>query len=307
VGQQVAILAVRSALIFLFSGFRPRLVFSMDALREHMAFARNTLGYALTSFVSKQTDPMVIGKVLGAAPLGFYSIAHRIMAMPANITGVPIQGALYARLVRLRDDTEAFKTVILAVTFVQAAVLFPAMTALAVSGRAAFTILLSERWGWTGEIFSLLAVAGMAQAVTTLNGAVLQALDKTGARLRLTVEFAILWVIAAIVLVQFGVEAMAIGFSVASLLYMPRLLHLFLGPMKCSYREYLGALAGPILASLGIVAAHTLVLGVYDLSNWEDVLFAGAELLVAYALLALVTRKTSLRRLNAVRAIFAAS
>lgn len=307
VAQQMAILAVKSSLIFAMSGFRPRFVFSMTALGEHLEFARNTLGYALTSFVSKQTDPLVIGKVLGAGTLGFYSIAYRIMAMPANITGVPIQGALYARLVRLREDAESLRTVILAVTFGQAALLFPAMTALAVSGRPAFTILLSERWAWTGDLFSLLAVAGMAQAVTTLNGAVLQALNQTGARLRLTVEFAIIWVAAALVLVHFGAEVMAIGFSVASLLYLPRLLHFFLRPMQCSYREYAAALAGPVVVSLAIVASHTFFSRTFELSNWGHVLLAGAELIAAYAALGLFTHRDVLRRINAVRAIFAAS
>jgi O-antigen/teichoic acid export membrane protein len=307
VAQQMAILAVKSALIFTVSGFRPRFVFDLKALGDHMGFARDTLGYALTSFVSKQTDPLVIGKILGPGPLGFYAIAYRIMAMPANVTGVPIQGAIYTRLVKLREDTAKLKTVVLAVTFAQSAALFPAITALAVSGKSAFTILLSERWAWTGEIFSMLAVAGMAQAVTTLNGAVLQALNLTGARLRLTLEFALIWLAAALVLVHFGVAAMAIGFSLVSLAYVPRLLHFFLKPMDCTYREYLGALAAPITVSLGIVASHEVVSNLLDLSNWETVLLAAAELLAAYGALALFARKDLLNRLSAVRAIFAAS
>ncbi len=307
VASQIAILVVRSALIFTASGFRPRFLLDLTVLGDHIRFARDTLGYAVTSFVSKQTDPLVIGKVLGPVPLGFYSIAQRVMAMPANITGVPIQGAIYAHLVRLREDSAALKTVVLAVTFAQSAALFPAITALAVSGKAAFTILLSERWAWTGELFSMLAVASMAQAVTTLNGAVLQALNLTGARLRLTLEFALIWLAAALVLVHFGVAAMAVGFSVVSLAYVPRLLHFFLRPMNCTYREYAGALAAPVAVSLGIAASHLLISRFFDLSNWQAVLLAAVELLGAYGALALFARKDLLGRLGAVRAIFAAS
>lgn len=307
VAQQLVILAVKAGLIFLLSGFRPRFVFDLKALGEHIRFARDTLGYALTSFVSKQTDPLVIGKILGPGPLGFYAIASRIMAMPANVTGVPIQGAIYTRLVRLRNDVKSLRTVVLAVTFAQSAALFPAITALAISGKSAFTILLSERWAWTGEIFSMLAVAGMAQAVTTLNGAVLQALNLTGARLRLTLEFALIWLVSALILVHFGVAAMAIGFSVVSLAYVPRLLHFFLPPMNCTYREYLGALAAPMTVSLVMVVSHGLFSMLFDLSNWEAVLLAAAELLFAYVLLALIAGKDLLSRLSAVRAIFAAS
>jgi PST family polysaccharide transporter len=307
VGQQLTIMAVKSSFIFIVSGFRPRFIFSMAALAEHLRFARDTLGYAATNFISKQTDPLIIGRVVGAGPLGFYAIAHRIMAMPANIVCVPVQGALYSRLVRLREDRDALKTLVLAVTMAQAALLFPAMTALAVVGEEAFSFLLSDRWAQTGALFSLLAVAGMAQAVTTLNGAVLQALDMTGARLRLTIEFAILWTITALVLVQFGVEAVALGLSAASVIYLPRLLQIFLRPLGCSYLEYAAALSGPVVAALGIVAAHAYFSRTFDLSNRDAVLIAGAELLAAYAGLLIFRRKELLGRLDAVRAIFAAT
>lgn len=67
------------------------------------------------------------------------------------------------------------------------------------------------------------------------------------------------------------------------------------------------ALAAPVLASLAIVASHLMVARAFDLSNWEHVLVAGVELIAAYGFVALATRRDLLRRLAAVRAIFAAS
>jgi O-antigen/teichoic acid export membrane protein len=298
--QNVSIQVAKACVILPASRFRPKLVLSFAALQQHARFAFDTIGFAITNFVSRQTDPLVIGKVLGTGPLGFYSIAYRIMSMPANIVGVPLQGALYPRLAKLKDDLPALKQVVLAATMMQAALVFPPMAAMAVASHSVFTLLLSQRWAPTAAIFTALAVAGLAQTVTTLNGPVLQAVGRTGARLRLTVEFAILWAVSVLVLVRFGANAVAWGFSVATMAYMPRLLLQYLKPIDCTLIEYCNAIAGPTLVALGIVAAHLAVRSAVHMGPWMEVGLAGLETLAGWGVYVLVSRRGMEGRLRLV-------
>lgn len=282
VGQNLALWVVKGAIIIAGSKFRPRLTLRFDLLGEHFVFARDTLGFAVTSFFSRQSDQLAIGKLLGTASLGLYGIAFRLMSLPAYLVGGAVQSALFPKFVQLRDDLPRLKHVVLASTTAQAAFVFPGMAAVAVASKACFILLLSPRWESAAIIFALMAPGGALQTVTSMNGVLLQAIGRTGARLRLTIEYAILWLVAAPLLCLVNLETVAFGFSALCLLYTPRLLQLYLTPIGCTVREYAAALLWPTLVSLAIVVVHLGLVELLHPHAVEEVALAGLELLVAY-------------------------
>lgn len=303
VAQNIANIAVRSPIILIAARFKPQLSFKLSALEEHLRFARDTLAYSLTSAISRQIDPLAIGKILGTIPLGLYSVAFRIMGLPSSVVGTPMQTTLFPRLVKLRDNKPELKSLVLATTIAQAALVFPPMAALAAASGAFFTLLLSARWAPSALLFSALAIAGLVQTVVTFNGPLLQATGRTGARLRLTIEFALLWALSVPVIAQFGVEAVAIGFSVVNLIYLPRLLSISLKPIDCSLAEYAKALMGPTLIAAAIVACHLGITRVVHLSAWEELGLAAAETAAGYIAFVVYSRRDLLERLRLVRSI----
>jgi PST family polysaccharide transporter len=296
---------VKAAVILPASGFRPRLVLSFAKLAEHLGFARDTVGWSMMTFVSRQADTLIVGKFLGAATLGLYNVAVRVMQLPVNIFGGSLNSAIYPRLVQLRESPAALRQIVLAATMAQAAFVFPPIAAIAASSDAFFELLLSDRWNGAGDIFTLLATAAAVQTVIGLNGSLLQAVGQTGARLRLTVEYAVLWTVLALILAQFGIEAVAAGCSVATVLYLPRLLHLYLKPIDCSMLDFARALAGPALAAGLIFIAHRALMNVVELDSWPEVGLAVLLTLSGYAVLLWFGRTVIVEQTRAVRAIFA--
>lgn len=304
VAQNIALWGVKALVIIATSTFRPRFAFSFDRLNEHLIFARDTLGFAITSFIGRQTDQLVIGKLIGTAALGLYSIAFRIMSLPAHIVGGSIQSALFPKFVHLRHDLPRLKQLVLMSTAAQAALVFPGMAALAASSQAFFTLLLSERWSEGAIIFALMAPAGALQTVTNMNGGLLQAIGRTGARLRLTVEYAILWVIAAPLLSLISLEAVAFGFSALFLLYLPRLLHLYLAPIGCGVGDYLKALAAPTGLALALYGVHVAAVSTLHPTPWEEALLAVVELTAAYLAYVLIGWRRLRAGLSEMRSLF---
>jgi PST family polysaccharide transporter len=305
VAQNIVNVAIRAPVILFAANYKPRWVFNLAALGEHVKFARDTMGYAIIHSLSRQVDPFVIGKALGTAPLGLYSVAFRIMNLPAGVVATPVQTALYPRLAYLRDKPDELRALVLAATIGQAALVFPPMAAAAAASTAVFEILLSYRWGEAGLVFSALAIAGMVQVITNFNSSLLQALGNTGTRLRLTFEFTLLWAIAAVISAQFGLIAVAASFSAVSLLYLPRSLAVLLKRIQCSLLDYFKVLAGPVLAALAIVAAHLLIKQFVTLNNWQELAVVTAETLAAYAALLIFGRRGLEQQLHHVRTLMA--
>ncbi|MEZ5962181.1 MAG: lipopolysaccharide biosynthesis protein [Hyphomonadaceae bacterium] len=305
VWQQLTQRIVKGIVVQLASRLYPRLVLNFEKLKQHVRFMLDTAAWSMTMFVNRQADTLIVGKVLGAGTLGLYNIAVRIMQLPVNILGGSLHSAIYPRFVKLRDDNKALRELVLFTTMAQAVFAFPAIAAVAAASHAFFTLLLSERWQASGEIFTLLAGAGAIQTIVAINGSLLQAIGRTGARLRLTIEYAILWTVSALVTAPFGIQAVAIGCTITSLLYLPRLLQLYLRPIECSIADFLRVLAAPTLASLALFVGHRLLMRLVDVSLWAEVGIIAAETLIVYGALLLFRRREMITQFRSVRALLA--
>ena len=294
---------VKGVVVQLASRLYPRLVLNVGKLKEHMRFMLDTAAWSMTMFVNRQADTLVVGKFLGAATLGLYNVAVRIMQLPVSILGGSLHSAVYPRFVQLREDNKALRELVLFTTMAQAVFVFPPIAAVAAASHAFFTLLLSERWQASGEIFTLRAGAGAIQTIVAINGSLLQAIGRTGARLRLTVEYAILWTISALATAPFGIHAVALGCTVTTLLYLPRLLHLYLRPIECSPLDFLRVLAAPTLAAIALFVGHRLLMNTIEVGLWTEIAIVILETIVAYAALVLFQRREIMGQLRSVRAL----
>jgi O-antigen/teichoic acid export membrane protein len=298
---------VKGLFVFGASRLMPSFVLNVSKLREHVRFMADTTAWSMVMFVSRQADTLIVGKFLGAATLGLYNIAVRVMHLPVSIFGGSLHSAIYPRLVQVRENNEALRQIVLFTTLAQAIFVFPPIAAIAAASDSFFTLLLSDRWQASGELFTLLAGAAAIQTVIAINASLLQAIGRTGARLRLTIEYAIFWTISALILAQFGIQAVALGSTLTILIYLPRLLQLYLGPIDCKVTDFLRVLAGPTIVALAIFVAHRGLITAIDVGPWMEIGLAIVETIVGYALLVLIGRRDIMRRVQTVRAIFAAA
>lgn len=294
---------VKGVVVQLASQLYPRLVLNVEKLKEHLRFMVDTAAWSMTMFVNRQADTLVVGKFLGAATLGLYNVAVRIMQLPVSILGGSLHSAIYPRFVKLREDNNGLRELVLFTTMAQAVFVFPPIAAVAAASHAFFTLLLSERWQASGEIFTLLAGTAAIQTIVAINGSLLQAIGRTGTRLRLTVEYAILWTISALVTAPFGIHAVALGCTVTSLLYLPRLLQLYLRPIECSPMDFMRVLAAPTFAALALFIGHRLLMRAIDVGLWIEIGIVVLETIVAYAALVLLQRREIMGQIKSVRAL----
>lgn len=307
VWQHLAQRIIKGVVVQLASQLYPRLVLNFEKLKEHLRFMVDTAAWSMTMFVNRQADTLVVGKFFGAATLGLYNVAVRIMQLPVSILGGSLHSAVYPRFVKLREDNKALRELVLFTTMAQAVFVFPPIAAVAAASHAFFTLLLSERWQASGEIFTLLAGTAAIQTIVAINGSLLQAIGRTGTRLRLTVEYAILWTISALVTAPFGIHAVALGCTVTSLLYLPRLLHLYLRPIECSPMDFMRVLAAPTFAAAVLFIGHRVLMSMIDVGLWTEIGIVILETIVAYAALVLFQRRAIMGQIKSVRALLSPS
>ncbi|HTH96847.1 MAG TPA: lipopolysaccharide biosynthesis protein [Stellaceae bacterium] len=253
IGQQVTLWTGKLVLTFLFTSFRPAFIFIPARIKDHRSFSVNVTSFNVINFFARSLDPLVIGKVLGTAPLGTYTIAYQFMRLPSMIVTGPLQSVLYAQLALMKENKRALRETLLLATRLVSIMVFPAMGLVAAANEPVFSLLLSPRWAAAGWLFMLFAPVGAMQAVTGLNGCVLMATGRTEIQIRLTIEFTVIWVVTLLATVWFGVGWVAALYNISWFLYFPRFSKKFLDTVDCSRRTYLGAMMVPLaMTALGI-------------------------------------------------------
>jgi len=305
VDQQIAFYAVRVVMTFYFSPFFPLMVFDLKSVREHLIFGRDVIGVNIVGFLSRSLDNLIIGKVLGEAAVGLYSMAFQFARLPMFLVTGPLQYVLYAQLAQVKDNILAIRHIYLLLVRLLSIVVFPVMGMIAVAHHPAFTLLLSEKWSASGDLFMLAAPACALQAITGLNGTIMMVLGRTDMQFRITVEFVLLWVISLLCVVLFGLSWVVIDFNIIVLLYTPRQLMLLLPLLSCSLMTFLRILLIPTFAALVCVGMYWEIDHAMALGEWSQLIFAAILAVVGVGVSALTQRRLLVNEINLCRNAFA--
>jgi len=307
VWQQLTVWILRFAILGFFTKFRPRFEFKLSVLGQHIRFSRDTAILGLVVSVSRQADPLIIGRMLGAAPVGLYSVALSIANLPAQFVSIPLVNALYTRMVMVRDDPSAGRNIMLIACWMIAAISFPALAVVAAAADAYFHTFLSEKWLPAAPVFALIAPAFAMQAVGIVFGNVLLALGETGRRLRLSLVFIVSWLLVLPFVASQGLAFVAGGFTVlyfiVSIYTYPR----YLKPLQCSAVEFIANISVPIGVALAAAATHLSLNAAWPMPPLAEIGVSIGVMAAAYALLALLEWPKIMPRITALRGILAAS
>jgi O-antigen/teichoic acid export membrane protein len=183
-----------------------------------------------------------------------------------------------------------------------AIVVFPAVGMVAVAHQAVFDLLLSAKWAPAGDLFMVVAPACALQAVTAIGGTVRMVLGRTDIMLKTTVEFGVLWVIALLVTVWFGLEWTAISYNLAVLLYSPRSLMLILPIVGGTLLLYFRVIASPIVITLVCVAVFREVTQGGAVGEWAQLVIGGILAVAGILASALAQRESLLKETALLRA-----
>ncbi|MTD15841.1 oligosaccharide flippase family protein [Nakamurella sp. YIM 132087] len=192
--------------------------------REVMPFVgtgANIFGVQLLNYAARNIDNIVVGRFGGAALLGLYSRAYNLLLLPLSQLNGPLTRVALPVLSRLQDDHERYRRYVRSALLVIGYLACPVFAVAAGVAVPLVEVLLGDEWSRAGTIFSLLAIAGVAQAFGNIQGWLYISLGRTRKQLVYYV------VTRPIVIASFflgywwdEVEGLALCYGVVSLLLL---------------------------------------------------------------------------------------
>ena len=240
------------------------------------------------AYLSRNTDTVLVGRFLGAAPLAQYAMAYRVLVIPVQFLGQSVNRVLFPVLSRAQGDRRQLAEHLGRATQLLALTAVPPMVLVACAAPQLVEVLLGSAWAPATPVMAVLAIAGARETVFYVTPVLLRATGQAALGLRFQVLATVVQVAGVLAGLPFGLLGVALGYTIAGFLLVPVLLVLQRRLAGVGIRQQLGLMVPPLHAAAWGALGYLLIALAPLPAPAVLALGAAAFLLLAGAVLRLV-------------------
>jgi PST family polysaccharide transporter len=254
----LTVLSVFLTVVFtwIYSRWVPHFSFRLQRVKGLLRFGANVTGFSFFNYFARNADNLLIGKFLGAAPLGFYNLAYNLLLFPiTNISNV-IGNVMFPALSIIQHDKQMVRETYVTANRYIAAICFPLMIWVLVTAPQLIRVVYGPKWVGAIVLVQILAIASIEQSVGTNVWWIFLSQGRTDVLLKVGIFTTSVVVISFAVGLRWGVEGVAIAYTIATYLTAYPLLAIAFRVIDMKVRFMLAKLWSVTFAALmlGVIA-----------------------------------------------------
>ncbi|GAA3777142.1 lipopolysaccharide biosynthesis protein [Corallibacter vietnamensis] len=208
----------------------------------------------IANYVAGQGDNLIVGKMLTASDLGFYSRAFQLMVAPVNLIGQSLNIVLFPALASVQTDMKKVKNAFYKSTQLVAYASLIISGILIVNAREVVLILLGENWLQVVVPFQILAVGTIFRMSYKISDSLIKALGDVHRRAIVQIVYAICVFSFSYIGHFWGIKGVALGIFAAIFLNFVFMTHLSLLQFKDYWIKFILLYIKPLILSLVVFA-----------------------------------------------------
>lgn len=223
---QFMTVATNTSLCWTLCKWRPSVPRRNVSVREMVFFGGNLTGSRIIDYFNLNLGNILIGKYVGAAPLGMFDKANQLLHMPVHQFSFPVGSVAIPALSSLQSTPDRFRNYYRYAVFFIGLIAFPLVFVLVVFANEVVLIILGSQWTEVTTIFRLLVPASLVGVVSVALRWIYITLGRTDKQLRWGIVDCFFNFTFLAIGIQYGVLGIAIAFSAkAMLLVLPEALY----------------------------------------------------------------------------------
>lgn len=240
-------------------GWNPRFEFSRRRFGELSSYSFNMLGANMLSYAGANVDKFLVGRLLGPASLGVYSMAYNLATTPQRKISRLFLSVLFPAFSRIQDEGARLREAFLRSQKLLAVLICPMLVGLAFVASDFVTVVLGGKWGDAVWPIRILCLAGLLGAIASPVSGLIQSRGRPD----ILVWFGLARLVSIGLFVWIGVRwgavGVAWGVTVYTCLYWGVYLYIATRLVDAGMRDYLLKLLPGIVSSLAMIAVLALV------------------------------------------------
>jgi O-antigen/teichoic acid export membrane protein len=257
------------------SAWRPSFEYSLASLRDLGSYGANMFGSRLLGYMTENADNLLVGRFLGSAALGVYSIAYNAMLVPLMRIAWPVQQVLFPALSRIQHDRKQAATLWLRTVTGTTALIMPIVVGITVIAPEAVSTVLGNRWMSVAPILRLLCIGALGYTLQKLNVGVLSSQRSPRAMFWFSVLTTTASVCGFVIGLRWGLTGVAASTAIVRIVLLPLNAYLACRVLDVSLRRYFRSWRG-VLYATGVMAVS-----IVGTRAWLESIGAGPALRLA--------------------------
>ncbi len=212
---------VGSAICAGFTGF-PKPGFEFARAKSIADYSLGLVGFSSIYFSARNADHVLIGRFLGAAPLGVYSLAYRIMMLPLSQINATAQTVALPYLAPHQHDPARLQKSLHQITVVIAMLTTLPMIWIWLERDLVVNLVLGSQWARVADLLAILAPLAVLQALVNPIGLCYQISGQTKKYFVIGLIHTVVTVLSFVVGVWIGtIDAVAYCYAIANIIIVP--------------------------------------------------------------------------------------
>jgi O-antigen/teichoic acid export membrane protein len=214
VGSESAASVVNCLLAWMSCRWRPGAFHRNVGLRPMLSFGGHVTGFTVLNYFTRHFDNILVGRVLGAAPLGIYARAYGLLMMPISQINAPLAAVLLPGLSRLQSHPSEYRKLFLRAVGALSLVTVPIVVFSAFFAHDLILVWLGPRWVPVARVFQLLAPAAAVGAMAFAPNWLSQSLGRPAQQFHYALVSAPICITGFLIGIKWGVHGVAASFSI---------------------------------------------------------------------------------------------
>jgi teichuronic acid exporter len=248
----VATFIVALPMWFIATKWIPSFKFSRSAFKDIFGFGVYTTGTTLFGKINGQIDYLIVGKLLGSASLGIYSLAFLLTSIARTQITQVIDQVLYPMFSKIQDDSRKLNSYYLKIVKLNSYIIYPLMFGVILFSKNLIPILFGDKWDEAIPILEILSVGVILSMTTTSSHILIRASGHPKMELILSTISSLCFFIPLIILgtYLYGVRGTAFGYVLAIFLQNILILSYLYKKFNISLSQTINSLGIPLTSSL---------------------------------------------------------
>jgi len=258
--SQLSVSITSCVAVFLGTKWMPGFEISAKALRDLAQYGVFASGNRFLQTMN--LDQLIIGTLIGAAPLGIYNFSRRLFQMLNDVIAGALNSVSMALLSSLQNEKEKVRDAFLFATFASSIVSFPAFVGLASIAGEAIPLVFGAHWSaaiWPTRWFCLI---GLMSCIGVVQSSLINSQGKSNWWFYYQLFRQVLTVSTIIILYDKGVSIIVLAIAIQTLLCWPITLVMVTKIINLKISTYFRQFLEPLLASILLLVTVMLVM------NW---------------------------------------
>jgi len=251
-------------LVWMLTGWHPGRPSALRGVRTMLAFGGGLSAFNVINYFTRNADNVIIGYLLGSAPLGIYSKAYNLLLMPIQQINTPVGSVMLPTLSRLQDDPDRYRRYFLGSLGAIGLITMPLVTFLFIMAEPAVLVLLGDQWTQAISVFRWLAPAAFFGSINVAPGWLCTSLGRAKIQVRWAVLSAPISIAAFLVGVRWGVEGVAASFSATWCVLFVLFLYWSCRNSPVHLIDLARTLAAPVAWSVVAAALSALIFEIWE-------------------------------------------